>query len=71
MDLPIRKHYGVMCARCESCLWTSSQREAELRLDVSFPDHGGVILETPMGVLIGYGRFQHVCRIESDILKER
>lgn len=69
--MPRRKYYGVMCPRCESVLWYASQLEAQLKLDISFTDKGVELIDTPLGIAIGLGRFPHVCRIEDDYLKER
>ena len=69
MDLPKSKHYGVSCAVCENTLWTTSQKDAELRLDVSFKDKGMNFIRTEFGIIIGFGRFAHLCISEETVMR--
>lgn len=62
MDLPKRSHYGVKCPLCPATLWKDNQTQIELLCTVSFKDRGLPYIEENLGLVIGYGRFQHTCR---------
>lgn len=69
MDLPKKTHYGVTCKECTLTLWFSSQTQAELALEVSYPDLNLPMVNSPMGLAIGFGRFDHYCNSNNQNVK--
>ena len=62
MDLPKANSYGISCEVCELLFFNASQEKIELMVDKSFDDAGIPLMLTPMGLVIGFGRFPHVCK---------
>ena len=62
MDLPKASNYGISCIVCDLLFFNASQEKIELMVDKSFQDAGMPLMETPMGIVIGFGRFPHLCR---------
>ena len=62
MDLPKRNRYGVTCPVCTSTKWYDNQFLAEFVLVRSYPDMGLAMIDSPMGLCIGVGKFDHICK---------
>lgn len=62
MDLPNSSYYGVRCPKCPCILWYKDKTRTELRLSVAFKDKGIPYIEESVGIVIGFGYFDHTCR---------
>ena len=62
MDLPKKSRYGVTCPVCTLTKWFVNQTSAELSLVRSYPDMGLAMVDTPLGLCIGLGKFDHICK---------
>ena len=77
MDLPEAKYYGVQCVQCEKVFYSTQSKielildmsfqDFKKRLipvtpkDIERRDNLPDFLETPLGLIVGFGRFPHVC----------
>ena len=66
MDLPQRQYYGVRCMLCPAIYWNENKSRIELLCTVSFKDKGLPYIEENLGIVVGYGKFDHQCRPDLD-----
>jgi hypothetical protein len=64
MDLPKSNYYGVRCPNCPAVYWHRNQSQIELMCTVSFEDRGLPLVPEHFGIVVGFGRFKHVCKPE-------
>ena len=62
MDLPSKAYYGVKCPKCPAVFWCATKDRIELLCTVSFKDRGLPYIEENMGIVVGFGNFEHTCR---------
>ena len=66
MELPKANYYGVRCMKCPAIFWTPSYSKIIIMCTVAFQDKGLPFVEEDLGLVIGFGRFAHVCRPDLD-----
>lgn len=67
MDLPNHTRYGVKCYSCPAVFWSKDKFRIELMCTLSFADAREDLKQhEALGIVIGYSRFDHVCRPDLD-----